>query len=410
MAEQSWNTDFLEQMRHRGDLWADGIVQELLNTGGDEALEQFLKQLAKVHDGVPDDLPPDIRDYFLKEDVPNWVDLQQVTLGENFYTRNGIEIGVILLCASLPVCYAASRGVRVLDLSRQLTQHPERRIIETMRFVLDVMSPGGLSSEGHGRITAKKIRVLHATMRHVMRFHPQTHLKTPVTWNEADWGTPLNQTDLALTLMTFSTVVLDSLKKLNITVHPDEEAAYFHAWRYVGHLMGVDESLNPATADEGRAMLTAIQKVEYGKSEAGSHVTRDLVNFLEQIVPGTLMDGIIPSKIRFLIGDEIADMLDVPRADWTRVLIPMIQAIHGVEHAISDDSRAFSLVTDFLGRQILSGLEGYLRSDGRPMFHVPFALREHWKLPPPPPKDQAVVADTATPTTPVEAALDAAAQ
>ena len=66
---------------------------------------------------------------------------------------------------------------------------------------------------------------------------------------------PINQEDLAGTLMTFSCVVLDALKKLRVGYSAAEGEAFLHAWKVVGHFMGVtgvhpDAGLSTGDAEE----------------------------------------------------------------------------------------------------------------------------------------------------------------
>jgi hypothetical protein len=370
-------------MRSRGDDWADRVVAEMVAQGGDEAVKMLFRKVVRTHDALPDGLPDFLAEYLTKNDAPAWVDMDKVKAGEDFYCRHGLEIGAILLMASLPACYAAAKGVNVLRISHQLTKFPSRRVIETSNFVIDVMQPGGLSGEGHGVLTARKVRLLHAIERYILSTHATAHY-------DMAWGVPINQEDLALTLMTFATTVLDSLEKIGIAPHPEEAEAYFHAWRYVGYEMGIVEELLPENVADGRAMMAAISKAEYAASESGKMVTKSLTDFLEELIPGHWMDGIVASKIRFLVGDDVADMLGVKKTNWTISLILLEKILLSIGHKYVDDSPRLSAIANHFGKTLFEAMEKLIREDGRPDFHVPSTLRKNWKLAPHP-SEQAVV-------------------
>jgi len=376
MTATGWSDELLASMRTKGDEWADSLIKEIITKGGGEAgageatLGQLLTQIVSVRDSIPDDLAPDLKDYFLASDEPEWLDLNMLVLGEQVYAKYVAELGLILLCASLPACYADAPGTPVLYITTQLTSHVERRIIQTLQFVIDVMVPGGLSGSGHGAITAKKVRLIHAANRYILRTHPEAH------YDEAKLGCPLNQEDLALTLMTFATTVLDCLAKIEIPLSANEQQAYFHTWRYIGHLMGIVPELLPATIADGANMMQAIAERVYGPSESGQALTKGLIDFLEGLLRDTPFTGFIPAKIRFYMGDEVSDMLAVPSVHWQLELQRIVPDLREVETKLLG-GHEMAGVSHSLGRALLDALEVLQRNDARPMFQVPDALRQN---------------------------------
>src|SRR3970282_702908 len=133
--------------------------------------------------------------------------------GEDFFDRHWPMIVMFLFCAALPNAYAAHRGAQVLYLTNRLTERVERRIFETAQFVLDVMSPEGLSSSGRGIRSAQKVRLIHAAIRQHILHHPK--------WRERwdmEWGLPINQEDLAGTLMLLSVQTLESFQSFKVAL------------------------------------------------------------------------------------------------------------------------------------------------------------------------------------------------
>ena len=111
---------------------------------------------------------------------------------------------------SLPYCYAAADGARVLDLSERIKNKPEHRLNETADFVWDVMAPNAFKPDGKGFTSILKVRLLHAAIR----FYTGKSSK----WNAADWGLPVNQEDMAGTNLSFSLLVVRGLRKFGLAV------------------------------------------------------------------------------------------------------------------------------------------------------------------------------------------------
>lgn len=77
-------------------------------------------------------------------------------------------------------------------------------------------------------------------------------------WNSKDYGLPINQEDMVITLLSFSWVVLDTIEKNTVSgsLTRKDEDAYLHLWRYIGYLIGVSEDLNPCVTKEKAGGLT----------------------------------------------------------------------------------------------------------------------------------------------------------
>ena len=130
--------------------------------------------------------------------MPDWHDLDKIKAGQKLFSHYSPEIIVILFCKSLPECYCAEHAARVLDSTNLMTKFVQRRIVKTAQFVLDVMAPGGLdpdNAEARGLRSAQKVRLLHASIRHLL---------LQEGWDTATCGKPINQEDLTGTLLSFS--------------------------------------------------------------------------------------------------------------------------------------------------------------------------------------------------------------
>jgi len=102
---------------------------------------------------------------------------------------------------------------------------------------------------------------------------------------EPAWGLPINQEDLAGTLMSFSWIVLDGLEKLGAALTSDEREAYLHCWKVIGHLLGIRNELLPKNFDSARDLAAAIVRRQFGPSSEGKALTKALVDMMAQVLP-----------------------------------------------------------------------------------------------------------------------------
>jgi len=359
-------------MRRVGDPVADHVVETLFERGQVSEVNRLLGSLVAADDVPPEALPDVANDYFVKTAVmPDWVNWDDVLEGQQVFSRFGPMAVLALNCASLPECYAAAQGAEVLLLSGRMSKDPGRRIIETAQFVIDVMAPGGLSPDGAGVRTIQKVRLMHAAVRFLVKKHGH--------WDDA-WGTPINQEDQAGTLMAFSWIVLRSLKQIGVDFEPEEKRAYLHAWRVVGHFLGVDPAFSVDDPVDARALVDRIQSRHHRASPAGRELTKALIDQVGEWLPGRFMDGVVVAMMRHWLTPEVAEYLDVPKAGWTRILIGPLCWLNRILDSAADESAPVRRVTQALGRRIVNHLHHTFRGEERTEFFLPASLRKEWHI------------------------------
>ena len=372
MPQALWTDPFLDSMRQTGDPPADAVVAELFAGGATvvQAVNYLMRDLVENDDLPSRALPQHVRDYFQACSLPAWADPARLALGVDVFQRFGPLVILLLNAYSLPLCYAGRKGVQVLARSERLHSNPKRRIIETAQMIIDVMSPGGLdpASRGAGLRSAQKVRLMHATIRHLVGEDP--------SWDPA-FDLPINQEDLAGTLCAFSTAVLDGLARLDVDLSRAEIDAYMHTWNVVGHVMGVREELLPANFAEGRALSDRIAERCFEACPEGQMMNRALLEMMAEMVPGTALDGVPAQFVRHFVGDAVADMLAVP----DRGESPLLRAWQ-VFGRVSDDATDRSLVVRQLARRFsglfIDGLMLANRGGQRLPFNIPTELRQVW--------------------------------
>ncbi|MBE8411104.1 DUF2236 domain-containing protein, partial [Leptospira borgpetersenii serovar Ballum] len=127
------------------------------------------------------------------------------------------------------------------------------------------------------------VRLMHASIRHFIFESNQ--------WKE-EWGKPINQQDMAGTLQSFSSLILEGLAFSGITLDEEEKDSYIHLWKVTGHILGVLPELSPDTYEDAYALGLSIFQDQRRKSEAGKILAKSLLDFMEYMVPGNLLDGV----------------------------------------------------------------------------------------------------------------------
>jgi hypothetical protein len=154
-------------------------------------------------------------------------------------------------------------------------------------------------------------------------------------WDDAAWGAPINQHDMAATTLLFSATMLDGLRKLGVRIDSEEAERYIHLWRWVGHVIGVDARILPASVADATRLVDLIAATMAPPDQDSRDLTQALFDAAwvsattpkqrraaaRKVVFGTTL-------CRELVGDEMADALNVPRNTF-RYAMPMMRGLVG---------------------------------------------------------------------------------
>lgn len=370
MNSNRFSDSLLDSKRLVGDPLADDTVRRIFASGAIRSANELMRSIGE-NDDVSEMLLPDVMDdYFAATStLPPWADPSKIACGQELFCRYGPQSVLVLHCASLPECYAAAKGVKVLAATARLSNDAQRRIVETAQMVVHVMAPGGLSKKGKGIVDCQRVRLMHAAIRHLILASGR--------WNNED-GLPINQEDLAGTLMTFSIVVVDGLNRLGIDLSADEVDAYLHTWACVGWVMGIDEELLPTNVEDARELMQTIRRRHHAPCPEGKDMTAALVTTMQNMMPGTLFDGFPAVLIRELVGTATADLLNVPQADWTKMFVGPFRMLGHLVDETGDRSALITKVSSLVSYRILDGLIWFHRGEKKAPFHIPESLQHRW--------------------------------
>jgi ER-bound oxygenase mpaB/B'/Rubber oxygenase, catalytic domain len=379
-----WTDALLDRMRELGDPVADTPVAAVLERGGVDAVNDIMRTLVRVDQPVPEELPDELRAYLLQTlPLPEWADMARIKRGQQLFETWGVLITLCLFCASLPASYAAAKGVKVLHLTARLDTDARRRVMETGQFLMDVVAVGGLEERGKGQRTIQRVRLMHAAVRHLILARNE---QEPGLWHP-EWGTPINQEDLAGTLLTFSYVVAEPMRRLGVHVSAKDVDAYLHLWNVIGHLLGVRDELLVRDVSDATALVDVIRRRQFQASPEGQDMTLALLNLLDELTPIHRFDDTIPPLIRHLIGDETADLLLVPDSDladdlgWRARIAKwfFVHVLGRVECELPRYQLMSSMARPF-GRELVRGIFALERGGERAPFDIPDHLARSWEL------------------------------
>ncbi len=365
----------LDLMRTIGDPTLDPIIEGLFGTNGIDGLNASLRAAVSNDRTVPGSLPPKLAEWMKgASQLPHGTDVARLERAAAFFVDHGISISVLLGIASLPECYAARKGVKALHATDQMGYGgTEKRVSETSQFVLQVMMPGGFLPAGTAISTLMKVRMMHSASRILIQSK---------NWDTQGDGVPINQEDLIGTLTTFGYTPLIHIAKLGVNVTTQQADDFWYFWRVAGELLGLDKDVMPRDTAEAATFVERVKQRHHGKSNEGIELTRALLKTYSNLVPGgALMGGLIAAFMRYLVGDEVADVLEVPRSRWSAVMSGN-RLIFKLLNAVLGTSATVHNLANQLGIKIL--LSQALRISGgrRAAYEIPATIRRAWRLPP----------------------------
>jgi hypothetical protein len=320
---------------------------------------------------VPASAPAPVRNYLEQSSVlPSWADPAMIKAGEEVFWRFGPRIILILTCYALPFCYLGRNGVPVLALTNRLSSNPKRRIIETAQLVVDCLQAGGLTTAGgRGRLSIQKVRLMHAAIRRLAPIAPTY---------KPEYGLPVNQEDLAGTLMSFSWITLDGLAKLDVPLSDNDQRAYVHCWNIVGHLLGVHDDLLPGNQTEAKALSNAIATHQFGPTQEGKDLESALIDMMGHVLPGNVFDRVPALMTRYFLGKEWAEWLGVQEGFLAELAAAPLR-IFGLEFGgLIENSSHVAALAQRVGELLINSLVYVERGGNRPSFAIPTDLKQQW--------------------------------
>lgn len=230
-----------------GDEPMQVLVEWMSSTGTKETRPIFDRILAHGLAAVPD-APAPLREFFGEfEPIPDWVDMVRVRRGQRALRRGGADGTYIARDVSFLGGYQFSSFNKTLLRTGVLEKGSNKRFAETLQWAMDVSGEGGLEPLGGGYQATIRVRLIHEYVRR--------HVAALPDWRGDEWGLPVNQTDMAATLVGALIAPPAAGIGLGIVLSPSELEDVAHMTRYVGWLMGIRDDWLPRSFRDGVRIL-----------------------------------------------------------------------------------------------------------------------------------------------------------
>lgn len=364
----------------KGDPEADQLLDLLVKNHSVPSAKHWFDALIREVELPLDELPSEIQQFVSNHHLlPTWADVSKIRLAQELFIDHGPKFLLFLYFKSLPLLYSMKNGVQVLVKTGRLAHDPKaetvftRRIAETGQFLLEVMSPDGFGGNMAAVITTLKIRLIHASIRHFIRRG---------NWDENVLGKPINQEDMAATLMTFSYTMIEGLQQFHIPVTRKEADAYQHFWRIVGFYMGIDRDLLPDTSDEASFLLKRILARQSAKSNEGALMTRALISFVSKRIESGLLKSSPEILIRYLTGKEISRNIGLKHSRfwWLYYLLPaFLKSWFRIGESLEDRVPSLERFADNASVKLVNAMVNYFDEYKQRAFKIPDALSKRWQ-------------------------------
>ena len=270
----------LDSWRQLGDHDADNVVAVLEPKPGDNVVASLKAAAADVgsaHTKRQRNLCRRFLDKYAQ--TPEWLDTGSVDRGAEVFLRYFPAAAAALYFLSLVGGFSAPLIVEVLRTTGYLTERKGTatmiRLLETLQMIAACVVDGaaGLAPGNPGWDAVLHVRFLHAKVR--------TRVTAKQHWDTAAFGVPINQEDLAATLLAFSFNVLHGIElALGRPLSMEEQTDYLHLWRLIGWLIGIDDVTNPCSGSvfEARTVLESIIMHQLDPTDSSRATAHNLLN------------------------------------------------------------------------------------------------------------------------------------
>jgi hypothetical protein len=200
-------------------------------------------------------------------------------------------------------------------------------------------------------------------------------------------GEPVNQEDLAYTLLTFGYAIPHGLSTWGCRLSARDNEAFLHAWRVVAHLMGVSDELVPTSWSDARELFGIIQGRQKATSIMGQKLTGALTGFLGDYLPARLRPTLPAMLIRSQLGKADAQLIlpsglpapGLPLRAIFAISLQLMKAYFAISHRLIQWLPALGTALGGIFRQAGDALVDSWRDDYQRLpFYIPSRADQDW--------------------------------
>lgn len=315
---------------------ADNYIRH--TTIGDPDLDPVMEELADlppvdlhrfIRAGIEQDdeatlrrAPRALRKFFNDVEVPDWVDFEGFMPGQRAFYHNVRNMLIAHAIGSAVEGFSTlvSKSFSITGRVTGLGPGAKRRLRQNNRHMVETYYPGGLLRDGEGWKVSMRIRFVHARMRKL--------LADSDAWDHAAWGTPLSAAHMGgIALYTFSIRQFEHAISMGSVIGREERESIVKIWRYVGHILGVPDTLLFTDEAEARRIYEIGHLCEPPPDADALSVANAVFKAIPEMAGAKTEKERKSSQIyayrlsRALIGNELADRYRYPKTIRSRYLV-----------------------------------------------------------------------------------------
>ncbi|WP_043622372.1 oxygenase MpaB family protein [Nonomuraea candida] len=285
---------------------ADPLVASILDRGDVPRVNELLRTWTKNGQPLPAGLPADLRDFMERaRQLPSWADQGKLGTVVEFNKKRGLYLGLLYGLASGMMSTVIPKEALAVYYSQGGADMKDR-ISKTAKLGYDIMSANAYRPDGEMVVTCVKTRLVHAAVRHLLPQSPH--------WSEvAEEEIPISQRDMMVTWHSLPTTVMQKLVAWKVPIPAAESEAFLHSWQLCAHMLGIKDEYIPSSWAEADSQAEQVLTPVLAPTPEGVKLADILLNLGSEVDAGILSKPILGAFTRFMLGNEIAGWLKIPR-------------------------------------------------------------------------------------------------
>ena len=288
------------------DSLADPVMAQVLAQEDVAEINTLLDTWTTNGQPLPAGLPGYLQDFMTEaSQLPSWTNQALLTEAYSFIQKRGLYLGLLYGLDSGMLSCAIPHEARAVYYSQGGADMRDR-VTKTAKLGYDIGTQDAYQPDGSMIVTCVKTRMVHSAVRSLL---PQSAGWESVT----DEKIPISQRDILVTWASLPTTVMQKLVAWDLPIAANESAAYLHTWQVAAHLLGVQDEYIPASWAAANAQAAQVLTPVLAPTMEGAYLASILINLGDQIDDGIVTPDLISAFTRYLLGDQIAGWLRIPR-------------------------------------------------------------------------------------------------
>ena len=296
---------------------ADAFVGHLYSQRPKE-INRTLRIAMDMDEKALGDCPAFVTDFFDQASAPpDWLDPDVFLPGVRMFHRNSPVVLASMVAGTLVEGFSTNIS-KSFFITGRLRDQGVRRLKQNNRHMIECFMPGGLERTGDGWKLSVRVRIVHAQIRRLLNRSDE--------WDHDAWGAPVSAAHLGFAITAFSARLLKHMENLGASYDDEERESFMAAWRYIGHLMGIPDTILFEDEEEALRLFEIGGMCEPVPGVESAVMSNALIN------SGPLLVGMTEPKTRksfsryiyrvsrALIGNPLADQLKYPATPTFGVL------------------------------------------------------------------------------------------